>query len=209
MKFMSMILALTLSMNVFAGSVVELEKSLNDYHYALTVEWDQKDAAFYEAKSAEFFAKMTKLIKEEGLTQAEVLKLAESKMDKATVAALKLKFSLLSQGSSAEELAQTIKESSKNLYARGASWNGEAILPVAVGLVVAGLIGYAIWWSATHECVAYEQQYVCNTYNNCNTYGGGYDPYYGSGYYGGSYCYGTGYTTCGYQNVCTEYAKKD
>lgn len=204
MRLLSVILAFTLSMNVFAGSVVELEKSLNDYHYALTVEWDQKDAAFYEAKSQEFFAQMSKLIKEEGLSQAEVLKLAESKMDKASVEALKLKFSLLSKGSSAEELAQTIKESSKNLYAQGASWNGSVIIPVAVGLVIAGVIGYAIWFSVTHECVAYEERYVCNTYNNCNYSGG----YYGGGYYGGS-CYGTGYTSCGYRDVCTEYAKKD
>jgi hypothetical protein len=34
--------------------------------------------------------------------------------------------------------------------------------------------------------------------------GGGY---YGGGYYGG--CYGSGYTTCGYENVCTEYQKKN
>lgn len=209
MKFMSMILALTLSMNVFAGSVVELEKSLNDYHYALTVEWDQKDAAFYDAQSKAFFTKMAQLIKEEGLSQAEVLKLAEAKMDKKSVEALKLKFSLLSKGSSAQELAQAIKKSSKNLYAQGASWNGEALIPVAAGLVIAGLVGYAIWFAVTHECVAYEERYVCNTYNNCGGYAGYNDPYYGGGYYGGScHGYNTGYTTCGYQNVCTDYAKK-
>lgn len=208
MRFLSVILAFTLSMNVFAGSVVELEKSLNDYHYALTVEWDQKDAAFYEAKSQEFFAQMTKLIQEEGLSQAEVLKLAESKMDKSAVEALKLKFSLLSKNTSAEELAQAIKESSQNLYAQGASWNGSVIIPVAVGLVIAGVIGYAIWFSATHECVAYESRYVCNTYNNCNYGGGYYGGGYGGGYYGGS-CYGSGYTSCGYRDVCTQYAKKD
>ena len=40
-------------------------------------------------------------------------------------------------------------------------------------------------------------------------YRSGGSGYYGGGYYGGgSYCYGTGYTTCGYQDVCTEYAKK-
>jgi hypothetical protein len=206
MRFMSMILALTLSANVFAGSVSELEKNLNDYHYALTVEWDQKDAAFYEAKSQEFFAQMTKLIKEEGLSQAEVIKLAETKMDKAAVEALKLKFNLLSKNASAQDLAKAIQDSSKNLYAQGANWRGEVVIPVAIGLVIAGLIGYSIYWDATHECVAWEERYVCNTYNNC---GGGYgDPYYGGGYYGGGYCYGSGYTTCGYQDVCTEYQKK-
>jgi hypothetical protein len=57
---------------------------------------------------------------------------------------------------------------------------------------------------ATHECVPYEGQYVCNTYNNCS---GGY---YSAGYSeAGSSCYyGTATTTCGYQDVCTQYAKK-
>lgn len=179
MKFISMILALTLSMNVFADSVVSLEKSLNDYQYALTVEWDQKDLEFYQIKTKEFFESMTSLIKEEGLSQGEVLKFAETKMDKSAVEALKMKLSLLSKNLSVEELTLAIKESSQGFYAQGASWNGEILESVAIGLVVAGLIGYGIWYNASHDCVSYGERYVCNSHN------------------------------CRYTKVCTEYVKKD
>lgn len=163
MKFISMILALTLSMNVFADAVVSLERSLNDYQYALTVEWDQKDPEFYQIKTKEFFERMTSLIKEEGLSQGEILKFAETKMDKSAVEALKMKLSLLSKNSSVEELIQAIKESSEIFYASGASWNGEILESIAIGLIVAGLIGYAIWFNANNDCVSYGERLVCNT----------------------------------------------
>lgn len=212
MRFVSLLIAFCFSLNVMAstGTVQELEKALDNYQYSLSVEWDQKDQNFYDAKTKEFFATLEKLVKEEGLSKDQILTVVESRSaNKNTVEALKLKFSLLNKNSSTEELSSIVRDSAKDLYSQGASWNGEVIIPVAVGLLVAAAVGYAIWWSATHECVAYENQYVCNTYNNCGYYGGGYDPYYGGGYYGGSYCYGSAYTTCGYQDVCTQYAKKD
>lgn len=211
MRFISLLIAFCFSLNVMAstGTVQELERALDDYHYSLSVEWDQKDQAFYDAKTKEFFAKMESMIKNDGLSQEQVLTLIGKKVNNPKmVEALRLKASMMSKAASAEELAQMIKDSTDNMYSQGASWNGQVIVPVVIGLLVVGVIAYSVWWGATHECVAYEQQYVCNTYNNC-TYGGGYyDPYYGGGYYGGSYCYGGAYTTCGYENVCTEYAKK-
>lgn len=211
MRLVSLFVALCFSVNVMAstGTVQELERHLDDYHYALSVDWDQKDQKFYDAKTNEFFAKIQKLIKEDGLSKDQIMTLVNNKVpNKAVVDALKLKLSLLAKGSSAEELAVIVKESSKDFYVQGASWNGSVVFPVAIGLLVAAVIGYSIWWDANHECVAYESQYVCNTYNNCHYNGGGYyDPYYG-GSYGGTYCYGTPYTTCGYADVCTQYAKK-
>lgn len=204
MRFMSLLVALCFSMNVFAstGTIQELERQIDDYNYALSVDWDQKDAKVYEAKTNEFFAKLQKLIKEEGLTQTELMTVVENKMgNKEALAALKLKLSVLSSATTAEQLSQIIKDSSKDLYSRGASWNGDATGPVILGLLVAAVVGYAIWFSATHECVRSEPRYTCNSYNNC--YGG----YYGNGYYGGGYCnYST--VTCGYTDYCLEYAKK-
>lgn len=212
MKFMSLLVAFCFSMNVFAatGSISALEQAVDEYQFALTVEWDQKDNKFLDAQTEVFFAKLQKLIKDEGLSQKEIMAFAESKMqDKDALAALKLKASLLAKANNTEELTKLVKEASKDFYAQGASWNGATVVPVVIGLVIVGVIGYAVWFSATHECVAYEEQYVCNSYNNC--YGGGYygGGYYGGGYYGGGYCYGGGYTTCGYADVCVEYAKKD
>lgn len=211
MRFIALLVAFCFSLNVMAstGTVQELERALDDYHYALSVEWDQQDQSFYDAKTKEFFSKMESLIKNDGLTQDQVLTLVSKKVNNPKVVeALKLKAALMSKANSAEELAKMVKESTGDMYSQGASWNGQVIVPVVIGLLVVGVIAYSVWWSATHECVAYEQQYVCNTYNNCSYYGGYYDPYYGGGYYGGTYCYGGTYTTCGYENVCTEYAKK-
>lgn len=212
MRIISLLVAFCFSLNVMAstGTVAELERAMDDYHYSLSVEWDQKDQAFYDAQTKAFFAKLEKLIKENGMSQTEIMNLVEKKANnKAVVDALKLKLMLLSKGASAEEMAAIVRDSAKDMYSQGASWNGSVVVPVVIGLLVAAVIGYSIWWDATHECVAYETQYVCNTYNDCSYYGGGYDPYYGGGYYGGSYCYGSSYTTCGYADVCVEYAKKD
>lgn len=210
MRLISLLVAFCFSLNVMAatGTVQELEKALDDYHYSLSVEWDQKDQTFYDSKTKEFFSKLEKLIKEDGLSKEQMMTVVEKKVvNKNVVEALKLKMSLLGKGSTTEELSLMIKEASKDMYSQGASWNGEVVYTVVIGLLVAAVIGYSVWWEANHECVAYETQYVCNTYNNCTYSGGYYDPYYG-GYYGGTYCYGGSYTTCGYADVCTQYAKK-
>lgn len=216
MRLVSLLVAFCFSFNVLAstGTIQELERHMDDYQYALSVEWDQQDQAFYEAKTEAFFQKMSKLINEKGLSQAEVLKMVETKTkNKAALEALKLKISLLAKNASAEELANIVKESSKDLYSQGASWNGEVVFSVALGIVLIGALVYSIWWSATHECVAYENQWVCNTYDNCyysgGSVGGGY--YYdnwGNWVQPGYTCYGPARTTCGYTDVCVEYAKK-
>jgi hypothetical protein len=204
--------AFCFTFNVLAstGTVQELERVLDDYQYSLSVEWDQKDQNFYDVKTKEFFSKLEQLIKDEGLSQEQIMTLVNKKANnKSLVEALKLKLNLMGKNISNVELIKLVNESTKDLYSRGASWNGQIIIPVAIGLLIAAVVGYAIWWDANHVCVAWENQYVCNTYNNCPQYGGGhYDPYNG-GFYGGKYCYGPLYTTtCGYEDVCTQYEKK-
>lgn len=216
MRFVSLLVAFCFSLNVMAstGTIQELERHMDDYQYALSVEWDQNDQAFYDAKTNAFFEKMGKTIAAGNLSQEEILKMVEAKSkNKDAINALKLKVSLLAKNASAEELANIVKESSKDLYAKGASWNGEVVFSVALGLVLVGALVYSIWWSATHECVAYENQYVCNTYDNCYYSGGAttggyhYDTW-GNWVQPGYTCYGPARTTCGYADVCTEYAKK-
>jgi hypothetical protein len=215
MRFVSLFVAFVFSLNVMAstGTVQELERHMDDYQYALSVEWDQKDQAFYDAQTKNFFEKMSKLVAA-GLTQEEVLVMVEAKTkNKIALEALKLKISLLSKDASSEELAQIVKEASKDLYSEGASWNGQVVFSVVIGLVVIGALAYSIWWSATHECVAYENQYVCTQQNNCyysgGTSTGGYSyDVWGNYVQQGYTCYGAPRTVCGYQDVCTEYAKK-
>ena len=203
MKIISLIVLFCLSLNVMAatGSVQALEKALDDYQYALTVEWDQKDAKVYEAQTNAFFTKLAEL-KAQGLTTTEINSLLEKKMsNKQALEALKLKLSVLSDVKSSEALAAVLKDSTKDLYSHGASWNGDMALIWGVGALFAALIVYEIWFQANHECAQYEQQWVCNTYSDCN------DSYYNDDYYSSSYC-SSSTTTCGWEDVCTLWVKK-
>lgn len=216
MRIISLLVAFCFSMNVMAstGTIQELERAMDDYQYALTVEWDQKDQAIFQLQSQAFFDKMNKLISEGGLSQAQVLQVIESKSkNKAAFEGIKLKLNTISKNVSSDELANIIKDSAKDLYAQGASWNGEVVFSVAIGIVLIGALAYSIWWSATHECVAYEEQYVCSEYSNCyytgGTVGGGYSyDVWGNWVQPGYTCYGPPRVTCGYTDVCTDYAKK-
>jgi len=215
MRFISLFVAFCFSLNVMAssGTIQELERHMDEYQYALSVEWDQKDQAFYDAQTKMFFEKMGKLVAK-GLTQKDVLKMVEAKTkNKVAIDALKLKISLLSKNATAEDLAQIVKESAKDLYVEGASWNGEVVFSVVIGLVMISALAYSIWFSVSHECVAYEEQYVCTQQSDCyytgGSIGGGYSyDTWGNYVQPGYTCYGSPRTVCGYQNVCTEVAKK-
>jgi hypothetical protein len=100
--------------------------------------------------------------------------------------------------SSIEDMLQSLKSSSKELYTEGASWNGYWIAPVAVVLIIGSIIGYVVWWDKNHTCVETQSQYICRTYNNCQPSGSTY---------GGQVCYSS-YSTCGYEEVCTRYEEK-
>lgn len=207
MRIISLIIAFCFSLNVLAnsGTIQELERLVDDYHYTLNVEWDQKDSRFYEEQSQIFFKKLERLIVEGNLSKLEVAELLERKINNRAVAeAMKLKMSLLTNVNNSEELARVIRESANDFYDQGASWNGHVVFSVAISIVLIGLLAYSVWWDANHECVAWENKYVCDNRNNCSIYAG-YDGY--SHTYNGTIC-GPSYSTCGYTDVCTRYEKK-
>lgn len=214
MRIVSLFVAFCFSLNVMAstGTIQQLESSLNDYQYSLSVEWDQKDQKFYDAKTQQFYASIEKLIKEDGLSKEQLLGFVELKVkNQDFVNALKLKMSLLSNGASAEELSKMVAETSKEMYAKGASWNGEIIMPVIAVLVIVAIVGYSYYWESKHECVRTESVYRCDTYNSCTGLNsmGMRDPYfYGVSNYDSS-CISFPRTHCGYQNVCTEWVEKE
>lgn len=195
-KLLALVLVFTFSANVFAASTAssELEKSLDDYQYAMTVEWDQKDVKFQEAQTNAFFAKMGSLIKEKGLQQDEIIALAEKKIaNKQTVEAIKLKLAMIGQVNSSQELSAVLKDVSKDMYAKGASWNGDVVLTGGLIVLVVAVVGYAVWFSATHHCVETSQRWECDSRTDCGT------DYYGS------VCYTD--TSCGWENYCSRYEK--
>lgn len=106
---------------------------------------------------------------EGGLTSEQVTSLLEKKMaNKAAVEAMKLKLSLMGNVSSLEQLAKIVRESSSEFYDRGASWNGRVIIPAGVLIVIVAAIGFAVWWSATHECSQYQAETKCTIQTTCH-----------------------------------------
>lgn len=163
MKLLAIILSLCFTANVMAatGTVSALEQSLDNFQYTMTVEWDQKDQAFYEQSTAAFYAEMTSLMNQ-GMTKETVMAVLENKIkNKEMIKAVQLKLALMGNVSP-ENLALVVKDEAANMYAHGASWNGDLTL-WGVGIVVAAVIGYQIWWSATHKCVSYNSDYVCGS----------------------------------------------
>ncbi len=66
-----------LTSQVFAGSTDGLKKAYDEMNYSLTVEWDQKNEAFYEAQIKKFNNSIRDL-KAEGLTNSELLAFAKN-----------------------------------------------------------------------------------------------------------------------------------
>lgn len=199
-RFLSILLVLCFTSNVFAASTANLERAMDEYRFALTVDWDQKDQAVYKAKTDAFFNEMANLIAQDGLSKDEILAVAEKKMkNKAQFEALKLKLSLVGKVQSSKELATFLQESAKDMYAQGASWNGTTVQTVVVGVLLLAVIGYAIWFEATHQCVRYEQRdyLTCEEeYRTvCGLVGDCFQAYQG--------------TNCEYKSYCVEHQKKN
>lgn len=196
MKIISILLMFCFSSNILAESKVihALEQSLDDYQYTMTVEWDQKDSSFYDQETEKFFNKMSSLIQNEGFQKEEILLFAEAKMsNKKALEALKLKMNVLTSSKSSKELAEVLRENSKDFYAKGASWNGfstESLLIAAIGAVLV----YALWFYSSHDCVSYQE-----TGLECSPVHMGYDSNFNPIY---------GPVECNQGKTCNEYTKK-
>lgn len=165
MRLISALLCFCLTFNVMAasGTVQELEKALDNYQYALTVEWDQNDSAFMTEKTDALYSLMSELMAK-GLTKADIMNVVAKKTkNPKELEALKLRMELLANNAnSASDLAKLITEESKNLYSTGASWEGAATAAGIVSVVLFGsLIAYMIWYENNYTCEEASQSYVC------------------------------------------------
>lgn len=131
-------LAFCISMTASAssGAVQGLNQLMNDYHYSMTVEWDQTDSDFQKNTTAQFSKGMKKLIQEKGLTKEELLSVLESRVkSQEELAGLKLKVSLLPKDLSEEQeivyLLNSVEQGNQ-----GASWNGEVLAKSFLAIVV-------------------------------------------------------------------------
>jgi CheY-like chemotaxis protein len=117
-----------------------LKAAFDEMTYSITVEWDQKDKAFYEAQVEKFTQVVTDLQKQ-GMTNAELVEFAKSQVKDVQLAKeLDTIFSIITINKmSSTEAAQYMRESFQRSYSKGASWGGEALLYLGAGLALVGL----------------------------------------------------------------------
>ncbi len=134
----------------------------DELHYALSVEWDQKDPAFYQAQMEKFSASVkaanvsNQALIEETLSQVKDEKLAKE---------LRTAFTMISINKMSSSEAQSyVRDVMNKSYSRGASWNGSG--GMVVGLLVILVIVAAVALASgnarvTDDCV---EAYSCEDY---------------------------------------------
>lgn len=115
MKLFTLLLSLTLSFSVFA-STSHLSNLIDEHQYFLTVEWDQKDKATYDAKSREFGKKFNEIVSTNVITKKEILDVFQSRVTDPKVAArLNVRLALLPAQPSPEAIKELLEETKKDL----------------------------------------------------------------------------------------------
>lgn len=138
---LSMVVAI-FSVQANAASTNGLKAAFDELNYSLSVEWDQKDQAFYKAQLKQFNSTIQDL-KAQGLTDAEMTAFAASQIKDAQTAkdvqAALNTISVEKMGS--EEASALILSTLKKSSTQGASWNGDAslLLYLGIGIVVIAL----------------------------------------------------------------------
>jgi hypothetical protein len=117
-----------------------LKAAFDEMNYSLTVEWDQEDRNFYESQLKKFTSTVRELQKS-GLTNAQMIEFAKTQVKDAKVAKdLETAFSMITINKmSSEEASKYMMDSMKRAYSNGASWNGEVLVYLAVGLLIVAL----------------------------------------------------------------------
>ena len=192
-KFITMMMVFAIfTVHAQATSQNGLKAAFDEMNYALTVEWDQKDQSFYEAQLKKFTATVRDLQKS-GLTNAQMIDFAKSQVKDAKVAKdLETAFSMITINKmSSEEASRYMMDSMKRAYSNGASWNGDVLVYLAVGLLIVALaVGLS---SSGGGSSSSDDTYTC--YDDCYYYDYqcGYDawgwPYYCEGYTCDTVCY--------------------
>lgn len=156
MKLVALFLSLCLSLNVLAASTPsqDLEQAFDNYHYAITVEWDQEDATFKEIQTNLFFANIEKLISQ-GLTKEEISNFVASKVsDQKVLSNLEIKMNTLAKAAtSPDELATLLNSHSSDFYQQGASWEASRTQVAGVVIAISALFVFSIFFNIKYGCV--------------------------------------------------------
>jgi hypothetical protein len=145
--FVSFLLFCLCVVQALASTHNGLKAAFDDLHFALTVEWDQKDQSFYRQQEEQFALKLKEL-QSQGLSNRELVNFALAEVkDEQLRRDLEKSFNLIALNAlSAQEAQEHVLSVLSKSYSNGASWNGGAaigavlfiVIMVAVVLIISG-----------------------------------------------------------------------
>lgn len=162
------LITFVLAMSIFSvqadvATQGSLKAAFDDLNYSLSVEWDQKDRAFYDAK-VESFSKTVAALQAKGLTNAELVEFVKSNIkDKRLASELETAYTMISINKlSPAEARKLVLETTSKSYSKGASYMGEAVLYGAlIILIIAAAVTGGIYLTPARGC--YDEN-VCYDY---------------------------------------------
>ncbi len=134
-KFIVSLIALCLlTVQSFAGTNNGLKTAFDDLNYSLSVEWDQTDRAFYNAQMDKFaMALRTANVSNQELVEFTVSQVKNEKIARDLRTALTMvQINKMDQ----KDAQKYVVDVMNNSYARGASWNGGAVIGGAILVVI-------------------------------------------------------------------------
>lgn len=146
MRIIAFVLSLMISFNLCASEtgVRALSHLVDEYHYSLTVEWDQQDKAAFKKINDEYRVQIEQLLQKESISKEELTQFYEARVqDKKVLEGLKAQLAQLPANPSSDELFAFF-QNSKALYSQGASWVGDVLIVAGAGLFVIGFLYFII-----------------------------------------------------------------
>jgi len=171
MKIIAIITSLVLSFSAVAGANhrAALEQSFDEYQFALTTEWNQKDQTVLRQINAKLEKEIVGLM-DSGLTDADIFAVLERRaLSKTEIEGLKLRASMIARAGSTTDALMILKDELGRSSQQGASWNGSSTLGlVAIGAFFVGIIVFMVALTKEGECLEEAEYLDCdNSGNDC------------------------------------------
>lgn len=146
-----LLLTLCFTVNAMAAKLPQesLSNLIEEYNYALSVEWDQKDKVRHAEIVRSFIHDAQSLLKSGEVTAADIQQVIAEKSGNARLTQdLAIMIGTLSAPYSTQQLVDFLSKNGQDLMPQGASWSPDPIALFFGGLLVL-LLAWAIIGSAT------------------------------------------------------------
>lgn len=161
MKITTFFLALCLCAQSFAATTSStLSEILDQHHYFLTVEWDQKDTSHLNQQNEIFVSTLSKKLSDGEISEEEINTYIAQSMSPEAMTSMKKKINQAIASGNHQDMTSLLKEVSSQSHAQGASWNA-----LTTGLVVTGGIALTLFVAYTWFI---HKQLECDGFYDCH-----------------------------------------